>query len=251
MEISANIYFHQDIEGTVYALNQDDTGVTSWRWLMLDRPAGSTVSLRDHTTSQCSFVPDTAGNYVIRLEVEADGNNEICTASHFKPKSSNVTTKATPMGYFYDCNYCHGRVEKGKYCPCLGNHYEPLPAKPLNESTARAIELPKKLSDSGREFVSTTEFNALQETARRLQSEATKWKLAAEQGVVNYLTARKAGINGDRFANTAAGDPFVESLVEKCAQVAEESRAPHAANEIRRLIGRAKDEEKSWPDEVL
>ena len=44
---------------------------------------------------------------------------------------------------------------------------------------------------------------------------------------------------------------LIDSYFERCAQVAEECRAPHAANEIRRLIGRAKDEEAEWPDEVL
>ncbi len=49
--------------------NDDNSGVCAWRWSMLSKPDGSTVSVHRATSSVLNFTPDVAGLYQFRLQV--------------------------------------------------------------------------------------------------------------------------------------------------------------------------------------
>src|SRR5262245_25673073 len=53
--------------------NDDDVGVVSWAWTLIDKPNGSTAVLSTPTASTSSFQADTEGSYLIRL-VTVDGS---------------------------------------------------------------------------------------------------------------------------------------------------------------------------------
>lgn len=62
------------IGATVALSNFDNTGVVSWAWTLLSKPAGSTATLATPTASTSSFVADKEGSYRIRL-VTNDGTS--------------------------------------------------------------------------------------------------------------------------------------------------------------------------------
>lgn len=80
---SAAIIFQQNLDGyaiscsrddlalnlPVTMLNQDNTGVTTWLWTMLDRPVGSSAAIVTPTASTTTFTPDVIGTYLIKLIV--------------------------------------------------------------------------------------------------------------------------------------------------------------------------------------
>jgi len=61
------------IGGTVSLTNADNTGVSTWAWTLLSKPAGSAAALTTPTASSSSFVADLEGSYRIRL-VTNDGS---------------------------------------------------------------------------------------------------------------------------------------------------------------------------------
>lgn len=59
--------------------NANDEGVTTWRWRLLDVPLTSTAALSSSTGPQTQFVPDVAGTYLVRLEVNGATEGEVQT----------------------------------------------------------------------------------------------------------------------------------------------------------------------------
>lgn len=55
----------------VILLNQDNTGITSWLWTIMDRPINSSASLVSPTSSTTTFTPDIIGTYLIKLSINA------------------------------------------------------------------------------------------------------------------------------------------------------------------------------------
>lgn len=55
----------------VTMLNQNNTGATSWSWVMVDRPTGSSAAIVSPTASTTTFTPDIVGTYLIHLSVNA------------------------------------------------------------------------------------------------------------------------------------------------------------------------------------
>lgn len=55
----------------VTMLNQNDTGVVSWSWLMIDRPTGSAASIVSPSASTTTFTPDIVGTYLIHLSINS------------------------------------------------------------------------------------------------------------------------------------------------------------------------------------
>lgn len=53
----------------VVLTNDDDSGVTSWAWTMVDRPNGSAATLTTPGAASSSFNPDVRGSYLIRLVI--------------------------------------------------------------------------------------------------------------------------------------------------------------------------------------
>jgi hypothetical protein len=49
--------------------NSNDTGVTTWEWTLVSKPAGSTAALSSTTTPTCTFTADVEGAYLVRLIV--------------------------------------------------------------------------------------------------------------------------------------------------------------------------------------
>jgi hypothetical protein len=62
------------VGGTVALSNFDNTGVVSWVWTLLSKPAGSTAVLATPTAATSSFTADKEGSYRIRL-VTNDGTS--------------------------------------------------------------------------------------------------------------------------------------------------------------------------------
>lgn len=62
------------VGGVVALSNFDDTGVVSWAWTLLSKPAGSTAVLATPTAATSSFTADKEGSYRIRL-VTNDGTS--------------------------------------------------------------------------------------------------------------------------------------------------------------------------------
>lgn len=58
---------------SVTLTNNDNTGVYSHRWFLLDIPTGSAATLNNSTSAVCTFVPDVEGTYRIQLSVN-EGN---------------------------------------------------------------------------------------------------------------------------------------------------------------------------------
>lgn len=57
------------LDTLVTLTNNDDTGVDSWLWELLDKPPGSSASLNTPTSATATFTPDVVGSYLIRLTV--------------------------------------------------------------------------------------------------------------------------------------------------------------------------------------
>ncbi len=57
------------IGGTVTLTNNNDTGATTWAWVLLARPNGSTATLAAPTASTTSFIADLEGSYLVQLTV--------------------------------------------------------------------------------------------------------------------------------------------------------------------------------------
>lgn len=53
----------------VYLTNNDNSGISSWYWEMLDKPTGSAVSINNFTSAVADFTPDVEGTYRIKLTV--------------------------------------------------------------------------------------------------------------------------------------------------------------------------------------
>jgi len=62
------------VGGVVALSNFDNTGVVSWAWTLLSKPAGSTATLATPTAATSSFTADKEGSYRIRL-VTNDGTS--------------------------------------------------------------------------------------------------------------------------------------------------------------------------------
>lgn len=52
-------------------LNQDDTGIVSWSWIMVDKPTASTATIASPTASTTTFTPDIVGTYLVHLSINA------------------------------------------------------------------------------------------------------------------------------------------------------------------------------------
>ena len=109
---SAHIIFQQNGDGylistsrddlvlglPVTVLNQDNTGVTSWQWIMVDRPNGSAASFVSPTASTTTFTPDVVGTYLVKLVVNLTITNQkgaaIKTAKlHYRIPAATETTE--------------------------------------------------------------------------------------------------------------------------------------------------------------
>jgi hypothetical protein len=66
-----------DISQVVQLRNADDSGVRSWRWDIVDRPAGSAAALSSPVSAAPTFTPDVAGSYLIELVVNEGRTGEI------------------------------------------------------------------------------------------------------------------------------------------------------------------------------
>lgn len=60
-----------NLNASVTLLNQDNTGVSSWAWQMVDKPAGSTAALSSSSVASPTFTPDIEGTYLIHLSVNS------------------------------------------------------------------------------------------------------------------------------------------------------------------------------------
>jgi hypothetical protein len=49
--------------------NDDNTGITSWKWSLISKPEGSATTLSTPTSSTSGFTPDAEGSYLIELTV--------------------------------------------------------------------------------------------------------------------------------------------------------------------------------------
>ena len=49
--------------------NGDDTGVSSWRWVLLYRPPGSAAALINPNSSAANITPDAHGSYRVQLSI--------------------------------------------------------------------------------------------------------------------------------------------------------------------------------------
>lgn len=56
--------------------NQDDVGVVSWQWTLIDRPNGSVAALAGAATPSSTLNVDVAGSYLVRL-VTVDGAGNV------------------------------------------------------------------------------------------------------------------------------------------------------------------------------
>ena len=57
--------------------NEDDRGVRSWRWELLDVPKGSAAVLSNPTAAAPTFTPDLVGSYFVRLTVNGGQQGEV------------------------------------------------------------------------------------------------------------------------------------------------------------------------------
>jgi len=65
------------IGALVTLTNANNNGVRSWRWLLVDRPRGSTVGLSNVVGAQPTFIPDVTGTYLVRLSVNGANDGEV------------------------------------------------------------------------------------------------------------------------------------------------------------------------------
>lgn len=83
----------------VTMLNQDNTGVVSWAWVMVDRPNGSSASIVSPTASTTTFTPDVVGTYLIHLSINAGAAQDqrgaaVKTANlHYRIAAATETTE--------------------------------------------------------------------------------------------------------------------------------------------------------------
>lgn len=56
----------------VVLTNDDDTGVVTWTWTLLDKPNGSAATLSGAATATAELQADVRGSYLVRL-VTSDG----------------------------------------------------------------------------------------------------------------------------------------------------------------------------------
>jgi hypothetical protein len=88
----------------ITVLNQNDAGVTTWLWHITDKPTGSTAvfassSASYSTQSTDTFIPDLAGTYLIRLEINAGAAQDqkgaaVKTANlHYRVPAAKETTE--------------------------------------------------------------------------------------------------------------------------------------------------------------
>lgn len=55
------------IGSTVVLTNSDNSGVTSWQWIILAKPTGSAATLSTPTSASASFTADVEGSWLIKL----------------------------------------------------------------------------------------------------------------------------------------------------------------------------------------
>lgn len=65
------------LDEVVTLSNQDNTGVRSWRWRLLDKPDGSTAALSGAVQATATFTPDVAGSYLIELQVDEGRGGQV------------------------------------------------------------------------------------------------------------------------------------------------------------------------------
>jgi len=68
-----------EIAEQVTLRNGDDSGVYSWRWVLLARPTGSTAALSNPIAATATFTPDIVGTYRVRLTVNEGLLGEVDT----------------------------------------------------------------------------------------------------------------------------------------------------------------------------
>lgn len=66
-----------ELSETVTLTNENNQGVTSWRWTFLDRPAGSAAAFSNPTAASCTFVPDVVGSYFVQLQVNQGSSGQL------------------------------------------------------------------------------------------------------------------------------------------------------------------------------
>lgn len=59
--------------------NSNDNGVRSWRWVMKDRPTGSSATLNSPLSATVTFTPDVPGSYLVELTVDDGRNGQVDT----------------------------------------------------------------------------------------------------------------------------------------------------------------------------
>lgn len=72
--------------------NQNNAGITSWVWQLIDKPAGSTAVLSTPTASTSGFTPDVDGTYLVKLSV----NNGLLSAAS---ATAGAAIKTTNLHY--------------------------------------------------------------------------------------------------------------------------------------------------------
>lgn len=110
---SANIIFQQNGDGyttpvsrddlvlnsAVTVLNQNNSGITAWQWVIVDKPTNSTAALVSPTSSSTTFTPDIEGTYLIKLVVNAGSVRDqkgaaVKTANlHYRIPAATETTE--------------------------------------------------------------------------------------------------------------------------------------------------------------
>lgn len=69
-----------DLGAVVTLTNNDDSGAVQWLWEVLDKPLGSAATLTGDTTASCTFTPDVAGSYFLRLTVNGGSVDQVIAA---------------------------------------------------------------------------------------------------------------------------------------------------------------------------
>lgn len=142
MPISAHIIFQQNGDSNltpgsrddlvlslpITILNQNDSGITSWLWVMIDKPSGSSASLVSNTSSTTTFTPDIEGTYLIKLLVNAGAATDqkgagIKTANlHYRiPAALETTEFDTIRGWATAVNFALEVLDDGYNAPISTN----------------------------------------------------------------------------------------------------------------------------------
>lgn len=123
----------------VTMLNQNNTGVVSWAWTLIDKPTGSAASIASPTASSTTFIPDIVGTYLIHLSVNGGASQDqrgaaIKTANlHYRIPAATESTE-------FDA-YRGWAIATNAALKALDDGYLPAPPLPTFQSVYNASNL--------------------------------------------------------------------------------------------------------------